>query len=96
MGNNLIQPKGIDTIFSLFIIAKIDSYLENNIMDAAFFYDYNRLVLRKQFINALSSIRRNYPKIIINNVSGCATEPDVKETIGYKAMLLSKLALTKH
>ena len=31
MENNLTQPKGVDITFSLFVMTKIDLYLENKI-----------------------------------------------------------------
>ena len=67
MENNLTQPKGVDLTFSLFIMNKMESYLENNSwillspVTAVGSYSENKL------FKPLSPIRRNYPKITINN-----------------------------
>ena len=67
MENNLTQLKGVDITFSLFIMNKMELYLENNSrillspMTTVGSYSENKL------FRPLSPIRRNYPKIIINN-----------------------------
>ena len=49
-----------------------------------------------KFLMPLLPIRKNYPKIIINNGPGSAPAAEVKENIGDKAMLQLTLALIKH
>ena len=67
MENNLTRPKGVDITFSLFIMNKMELYLENNSwilrspMTKVGSYSENKL------FKPLFPIRRNYPKIIINN-----------------------------
>ena len=67
MENNLTPPKGVDITFSLFITNKVELYLENNSwillspMITVGSYSENKL------FKPLFPIRRNYPKIIINN-----------------------------
>ena len=64
MENNLTQRKGPNVIFSLLIMIKIDSYLENkswmllSLMTTIGSYFENKLFV------PLSPIKRNYPKII--------------------------------
>ena len=61
-GNNLTQPKGVDITFSLFIMNKMELYLENKLwillstMAPVGSYSENKL------LKPLSPIRRNYPK----------------------------------
>ena len=93
---NLTQRKGHNTIFSLFIMTKIDSYLQNKSwmllspMTTFGSYSNNKLLM------PLSPIHRNYPKIIINNSPNSATGVDVEESTVYKAMVQSTLVLIKH
>ena len=67
MENNLTPLKGVDITFGLFIVNKMELYLENNSwillspMTTINSYSENKL------FKPLSPIRRNYPKIIINN-----------------------------
>ena len=67
MKNNLTLRKGVDIIFSLFIMTKIELCLKNKLwillspMTTTGSYSENKLFM------PLSPIRRNYPKIIINN-----------------------------
>ena len=67
MKNNLTLRKGVDITFSLFIMTKIELYLKNKSwmllspMTITGLYSENNLFV------PLSPIRRNYPKVIINN-----------------------------
>ena len=67
MENNLTPRKGVDITFSLFIMTKIELCLKNKSwmllspMATIGSYSENKLFM------LLSPIRRNYPKIIINN-----------------------------
>ena len=67
MENNLTQPKEVDITFSLVIMSKMELYQENNSlillspMTTVGSYSENKL------FKPLSPVRRNYPKIIINN-----------------------------
>ena len=96
MENNSTQRKGHETIFSLFIMTKIDSYLENKSwmllspMTTIGLYSENKLLM------PLSAIRRNYLKIIINNGPDSGSAADVRQSTSYKAKLQSTLALIKH
>ena len=65
-------------------------------MNAAFFYDLNRLMPEKKLCMLLSPIHRNYLKIIINNGSSSDTTADAKESTDYQVMLQYTLALVKH
>ena len=89
MENNLKQPKGVDIIFSLFIMTKIKLYLENEswmlLSPVTTFGSYAE---NKLFV-PLSPIRRNYPKININN------GPEFKCGILKKA-LVTKLCSSLH
>ena len=88
--------KGHDTIFSLFIMTKIDWYLQNKLwmllspMTTIGSYPNNKLLM------PLSPIHRNYSKIITNNGPNGAIPADVEESTVYNAMLQSTLALLKH
>ena len=65
--NNLTLRKGVDVTFSLFIMTKIELCLKNKSwvlpspMTVTGLYSENKLFM------PLSPIRRNYPKIVINN-----------------------------
>ena len=67
MENNLTLRKEVDITFSLFIMTKIELCLKNMLwillspMTTTGLYSENKLFI------PLSPIRRNYPKIIINN-----------------------------
>ena len=67
MKNNLTLRKGVDITLSLFIMTKIEWCLKNKSwmllspMTTTGSYSENKLFM------PLSPIRRNYPKIIINN-----------------------------
>ena len=63
-------------------------------MDAAFSYNYLRLVLENKSFIPLPPIRKNYPKIIVNN--GPEFYSGRLESIGYEAMLRYTSALIKH
>ena len=62
MENNLTQRKGLDVIFSLLVMTKIDSYLKNKLgmllspMNKIGSYSKNKLFM------PLSPICRNYPQ----------------------------------
>ena len=85
-----------DTIFCLFIMTKINSYLQNKSwmllspMTSIGSYSNNKLLM------PLSPFHRNYPNIIINNGPNSATSVDVEESTVYKAMPQSTLAFIKH
>ena len=95
MKNNFTLRKGVDITFSLFIMTKIDLCLKNKSwmllspMTTTDSYSQNKLFM------PLSPIRRNYPKIVINN-GPLVLLWQIKESIGYKAMLRYPSALIKH
>ena len=64
-------------------------------MDTAFSYDYSRLVLGKQIIQATFS---NSEKLPQNHYKLQPRIPSrqIEESIGYKAMLQHRSALIKH
>ena len=74
MEYNLTLRKGIDITFSLFIMTKIEMCLKNKSwillspMTTTGLYSENKLFI------PLSPIRRNYPKIIINNGTSSTVE----------------------
>ena len=63
MENSLTQSKELDITFSLFIVTKIELYLENK----SWMLLSPGTTENKLFM-PLSPIRRNYPQIIINNL----------------------------
>ena len=67
MENNLTQPKGVDITFSLFIMNKMEVYLENNSWILLSPMTTVGSYLKNKLFKPLSPIPRNYPKIIINN-----------------------------
>ena len=65
--NNLTLRKGVDITFSLFIMTKIELCLKNKLWILLSPMTTTGSYLENKLFMPLSPIRRNYPKIIINN-----------------------------
>ena len=80
--NNSTQQKGLNTIFTLFIMTKIDSYMENKpwmlLSPVTTIDSYSE----NKFLMHLPPIDKNYPKIITNNHPSNNNMADVKEGTG--------------
>ena len=93
---NFTEQKGLDTIFSFFIMSKTNLCMENkswvllSSMTTISLYSGNKLLM------PLSLIHKNYLEVITNNGPGSNITEDVKESSGYQVMLQSMLALKKH
>ena len=96
MKNNLTQQKGLNTIFSLLMMTKIDSYMESKSWMLLFPNTSIRSYLENKLLKPLSPIQKNYPEISTNNGPSSYTTANVKESTGYQAMPQSTLFLKKH
>ena len=96
MKNNETQRKGLDTIFSIFIMTKIDLFLQNKSWMLLSPLTTNGSYSDKKYLMLLFPFHRNYSKIIINNGHSSTTPADAEESTVYKAMLQATLALMKN